>query len=122
MNEEFLLGLGLEQSVSDAILAEYNAERLNTAVTAELDGAGVCDRAAAEALLDRDGLCAENLSDRVAALKREHPSLFKSAAPRIVSSATAEETVEKGDFEKMTYRQRLELYKKSPDVYKKLVQ
>ncbi len=121
LNQEFLLELGIDGEVSEKILARYNTEKIEAAVERELLGQGVCDRSAAEALLERDGLSEENIAERVGNLKKEHPNLFKSDVPKIVSTAQPSEAVEKGEFEKMSYRERLELFKKSPDVYKKLV-
>ncbi len=121
MNEEFLTSLGLDGEISAKILAEYNAERLETEIEQEFEKQGVCDKKALGVLLERDGLTAENLSQRVEMLKTEHPSLFKKDAPKIVSSAGASGVLEKDTFSKMGYKERLELFKKSPDLYKKLV-
>ncbi len=122
MTEEFLLELGVAEDLSEKILAEYNKEKLEQGLEAELLKAGVSDKKAACMLLDRDGLCKENLFERVEALKNEHPVLFKTDMPKIVSSAKSLSGTDKDDFVKMSYKERLELYKKSPEAYKKLVQ
>lgn len=122
MNEEFLTGLGLDRETSDMILQKYDSERLEEGILKELGNAGVADVVAARTMLDCEGLNMDNLSQRVKTLKEEHPALFKTAIPRIVSSAEIKSTLEKKDFDRMTYRERLELFKKNPDKYKKLVE
>lgn len=122
MNEEFLSGLGIDKQTSELILEKYESERLNERISSELVSAGAVDKAAAELMLDKDGLNAENLSERIGELKEQHPMLFKTAAPRIVTSAEGKTSVDKDSFVKMGYRERLELFKKSPDTYKRLVE
>lgn len=117
MNEEFLAGLGLSEEQSAGVLKEYMSERLK----GEFNAAGVCDMAAAEALLDREGMTPDNLPERVADLKRAHPRLFFDRnAPRIVRPAE-KGGVAKSDFAKMGYAERLKLFSADPALYKKLV-
>ncbi len=122
MNEEFLTGLGLEKDISDRILKEYNDEKIQTGIAKAFESAGVVDNTAADAMLEKDGLTLENLTERVEALKDAHPALFKTQTPRIVSSAQQNKTIDRLAFDKMSYRERLELFKKNPDTYKKLVE
>lgn len=122
MNEEFLSGLGIEKEISDLILEKYDSEKLDERISSELVSAGTVDKAVAEAMLNKDGLNAENLSERIEELKQQHPMLFKTVAPRIVTSATQKSMPDKDKFAKMSYRERLELFKKSPDTYKRLVE
>lgn len=121
MNEEFLTGLGLDSEVAGRILGEYEAERLREDLGRRLAAEGAVDCEAAAAMLDTDGMTAENIAERIDALKAKHSALFaKANAPKMVSSAQADTTA-RSDFEKMGYRERLALFKKNPEQYKKLV-
>lgn len=122
MNEEFLAGLGIDEEICGRIIAEYDREKIESSIKTVLEKAGTVDEKAARTLLDTDGINLENLEERVTSLKKEHPTLFRQSVPRFVSAAQPTESIKRGDFEKMTYRERLELFKKNPEIYKKLVQ
>lgn len=122
MNEEFLKELGIEEEVYTKILEVYEGEKLQGKIKDSLMENGVLDEAAAIALLDKEGICAENLSERIENLKNSHPSVFKTELPKIISNAEPKESVDKRKFDKMTYRERLDLFKKSPDAYKKFTE
>ncbi|MDO4618445.1 MAG: hypothetical protein Q4B31_02865 [Clostridia bacterium] len=122
MNEEFLLGLGLDEAVSGEILKKLSEENLNRKIKDGLKKLGVSDEAAAEKLLVREGITEENYMDRVESLKKSHPLIFKSKAPHIIGNADSKDGVDRSKFEKMTYRERLEFFKKSPEQYKKMTE
>ena len=122
MNEEFLSGLGLDEETSNLIIQQYRDEKLQEKVVAELKLAGSVDETVAKTMLDMDGLTNENVRERIGELKEKHPTLFKNPQPRIISSAKGNASVDKGEFSRMSYRERLELFKKNPDAYKRLVE
>lgn len=125
MNEEFLTQLGLDGETAGKILAEHNreleGERLSAELTRAINAAGAKDEAAVRALLADEQLEPESISEKIGALKKEHPALFeKENTPRIVSAA-ADTGTEREGFEKMGYMQRLKLFCENPELYKKLV-
>lgn len=122
MNEEFLNGLGLDKEITDLIMQQYDAEKLQEGIALELKDAGAVDEAVARTMLDREDLTLENIREKVGKLKEKHPTLFKSSQPRIVSSAEKKAAVDRSQFSQMSYRERLELFKKNPDTYKRLVE
>ncbi|MEE0944886.1 MAG: hypothetical protein UIM24_05490 [Clostridia bacterium] len=122
MNEEFLSGLGLDEETSNLIIQQYKDEKLQEKVATELKMAGTVDEAVAKTMLDMDGLTDENVKEKIGQLKEKHPYLFKNTQPRIISAAEGKSSVDKGEFSKMSYRERLELFKKNPDTYKRLVE
>ena len=122
MNEEFLNGLGLDKETSDLIMQQYDAEKLQEGISFELKNAGTVDETAARTMLEREDLTLDNIREKVGELKEKHPTLFKSSQPRIVSYAEKKAAVDRSQFSQMSYRERLELFKKSPDTYKRLVE
>ncbi len=120
MNLEFLTELGISEEVSGQIMQKYNSERLEAALEQGLKAEQVQDFSAAVALLKDKEITHENLGERISELKNEHPALFAIPVPKIVSSAGAKE-LDADEFKKMSYRERLELYKQKPELYKKLV-
>lgn len=120
MNLEFLTELGLSEEVSGRIMQQYDRERLDAELEQGLKAEQVQDFSAAVALLKDKDITHENMSERIAELKNEHPALFAIAVPKIVSAAGAQE-LDADEFKKMSYRERLELYKQKPELYKKLV-
>lgn len=117
----FLTELGIDEETGSLIMEKYEREKLDESIASELDAAGSIDAEAALAMLDKEGLTSENLKDRVVALKESHPALFKTKQPRIISNAENKFSINKEGFSKMSYRERLELFKKNPDTYKRLV-
>lgn len=117
----FLTELGIDEETGSLIMERYEREKLDESIASELDAAGSIDAEAALAMLDKDGLTTENLKDRVVALKESHPALFRARQPRIISTAENKFSINKEGFSKMSYRERLELFKKNPDTYKRLV-
>lgn len=122
MNEEFLNGLGLDKEISNLIMQQYDAEKLQEGIAFELKDAGTIDETAARTMLEREELTLDNIREKIGELKEKHPTLFKSSQPRIVSSAEKKAAVDRSEFSKMSYRERLELFKKNPDTYKRLVE
>lgn len=120
MNLEFLTELGLSEELSGKIMAQYDRERIDSALEQELKTEQVQDFTAAVALLKDKEITYENMKERIAELKNEHPALFSMSVPKIVSAAGAKE-IDADEFKKMSYRERLELYKQKPELYKKLV-
>ena len=68
-----------------------------------------------------DGINSDNFEEKIAGLKSAHPTLFEQKAAPQFASAAGQSTVDKGDFEKMSYRERLDFFRKNPDAYKRLV-
>ncbi len=120
MNLEFLTELGISEELSGKIMQQYDSERMETALKESLENEKVKDFSAAVLLLKDKELTHENLKEKVEELKNEHPLLFASTVPKIVSAAGGAEP-DADDFKKMSYRERLELYQKKPELYKKLV-
>lgn len=120
MNIEFLTELGISEELSGRIMAKYDSERLGEALEKGLKAEQVQDLSAALSLINQEGLTQENLSEKIGELKSQHPALFAASVPKIVSSAGGSEP-DADAFGKMSYRERLELYKRKPELYKKLV-
>ena len=120
MNLEFLTELGISEEMSAKIMQQYDSERLDAALEQGLKAEQVQDYSAAVALLKDKEITYENLKERITELKNEHPALFALSVPKIVSAAGAKE-IDADEFKKMSYRERLELYKQKPELYKKLV-
>lgn len=120
MNLEFLTELGISEEISGRIIEQYESERLDAALEQGLKAEQVQDFSAALMLLKDKEITHDNLKERIAELKNEHPALFAASVPKIVSGAGIKEP-DVNDFKKMSYRERLELYKKKPELYKKLV-
>lgn len=121
MNEEFLQSLGLEEDAVSAVMSEYNRENLNRKLSDELKNSGACDTDAVMALIDTEDMNDENIKDKINTVKQAHPKLFEGKKPRFVSPAKDESVLSKSDFDKMSYRQRLEYFQKNPEGYKRLV-
>lgn len=120
MNLEFLTELGISEELSGKIMQQYDSERLEAELRESLEKERVQDFSAAAALLKDKELTHENLKEKVDELKNEHPALFAASVPKIVSAAGQKE-LDADEFKKMSYRERLELYQKKPELYKKLV-
>lgn len=120
INEEFLTGLGVSEEQSDEILAQYRREKFDASARRILAEAGARDCEAALTLLG-DGINSDNFEEKIENLKRKHPALFEEKRrPRFAAGAEAN-NIGRGEFEKMSYRERLELFRKSPDAYKRMV-
>lgn len=120
MKLEFLTELGISEEVSGKIMEQYESEKLHEALKEGLKAEQVQDFSAAVTLLKDKELTHENLKEKINELKSEHPALFTSSAPKIVSAAGSPE-LDSEEFKKMGYRERLDLYKRKPELYKKLV-
>lgn len=120
INEEFLTELGVSPEQSEEILTRYKKEKFASAAEKLLKEAGALDSEAALALLG-DGINSDNFEEKIAGLKSAHPTLFEQKAAPQFASAAGQSTVDKGDFEKMSYRERLDFFRKNPDAYKRLV-
>lgn len=120
MKKEFLTDLGLDEEICEQIMREYDDERLEEELRRSLEKERVSDISAALLLIDGSELTYENMNERIAELKEKHPSVFESNAPKIVSKA-GDAAFASDEFQKMGYRERLELYRRKPELYKKLV-
>ncbi len=120
MNIEFLTEIGVSDELSEKIMAEYESEKLGSAINEALKAERVQDHSAAMTLLKDKAVTQENLQEKIRELKSEHPTLFTSPTPKFVSAAGNTE-LDINAFRKMGYRERLELFKSKPELYKKLV-
>ncbi len=122
MREEFLKELGVGEEAIDKILSKLKKEKLEEQIKESLAKNGVLDMDAAGALLDKDGISEENLQEKIEDLKTLHPAIFKKDLPQFITNADTKENIDRRNFEKMTYAQRLDLFKKNPGVYKKFTE
>lgn len=120
INEEFLTELGVSPEQSEEILARYKKEKFASAADRLLKEAGALDCEAALALLG-DGINSENFEEKLADLKSSHPALFERRTVPQFASDAGQRTVGRDELEKMSYRERLDFFKKNPDAYKRLV-
>jgi len=122
LTEEFLKELGVMDDTIEKILSKQNEEKFERQIKESLIKNGVLDMDAAGALLDRDGLSKENLLERIESLKTLHPSIFKKSVPEFLTNADTKEKLDRDNFEKMGYKERLDLFKKNPTAYKKFAE
>ena len=122
MKEEFLKELGIEDEAIEKIISRLNEEKLDEKIREGLEKNGILDMDAAGALLERDGISEENFLERIENLKTSHPSIFKKNMPEFLSKADMKENIDRRNFEKMSYLERLDFFRKSPEAYKKFAE
>lgn len=122
MKEEFLKELGVGEDAIEKILTRLNEESLENKIKESFVKNGVLDIDAAGVLLERDGISEDNYQERIESLKTLHPSIFKKRVPEFLGNADTLEKLDKSNFEKMSYKERLDLFKKNPTAYKKFAE
>lgn len=131
INEEFLKELGLDEKVITAILEKSN-ENSNKLKFQELLRKAVeklspYDIDVVLKLLDTKELRFENgeivnIEEKLNKFKEKYPFLFKNTEiPQIISSTKSGKAISAEEFKKMSYKERAELYKKNPKLYKTLL-
>lgn len=119
-NEEFLTGLGVSQEQTSEIMAQYRREKFDASAKKILAEAGARDCEAAMLLLG-DGINSENFEEKIESLKQKHPNLFEERRRPHFAAGAETSNIGRGEFDRMSYRERLELFRKSPDAYKRMV-
>ena len=131
INEEFLKELGLDEKIINTIL-EKNNETNNKMKFQELlrkaiEELNPHDIDVILKLFDTKSLKFENgeitnLEENLKLFKEKYPFLFKNTdIPQIVSSTNSGKSISAEEFKKMSYKERSELYKKNPKLYKTLL-
>lgn len=146
MNIEFLTGLGLDEETAAAVLAQAediaNAEyerglsegraelenfKAGQAISALLSECGAKNPEILKPLINMDAVTFENgeisgLQEQIAAIKAENPFLFEEegTVPRFTARLKSPDKISKGNFERMSYMDRVKLYSQNPTLYKQL--
>lgn len=133
MTEEFLKEFGIPEEGIEKILAANQAElealKLQYAIRSAVEAEKPKNLELALSLLDTEGLVFQDgkvigLEERLAELKKAHPYLFAQEAdmPRIVAPANSGKAggINAAQFAQMGYRDRVQLYRQDPELYKAL--
>lgn len=131
INEKFLRELGLDEEIIAEILEkadeEGQKEQFDRVLKEAVQAFEPYDAELILKLLDTEGLeladgKIEGLEEKLEEMKGQYPFLFKNGqAPHIVSSTKAGNKITAEKFKKMGYKERSELYKKNPGLYKRLL-
>lgn len=130
INEEFLKELGLDEKVITAILKKSsetnNKLKFQELLKKAVEKLNPHNIDMVLKLLDTKELKLENgeitnLEETLNVFKEKYPFLFKNAEiPQIISSTKSGKSISAEEFNKMSYSERAELYKKNPKLYKTL--
>lgn len=121
---EEMLNEAYQRGVNDA-KQEFSAAELERLLDEGIQNAGSKSATALRALLDMEKISLEDgklagFDEQLAALKNECGFLFeKENKPRFTTeSYKSEEGI---DFSKLSYKERLKLYKENPELYKAFI-
>ncbi len=128
IKEDFLKELGLNKEVIASIMEKLSEEEerslFKDTFKKELLALKPQDEELVMKLLEEEiGKIKGNKEDIkkvLNAFKEKYPFLFKEDAPKIVSSTKKSNTLAKAEFDKMSYKEKTELYKRNPKLYKEL--
>lgn len=130
INEEFLKELGLDEKVITAILKKSsetnNKLKFQELLKKAVEKLNPHNIDMVLKLLDTKELKLENgeitnLEETLNVFKEKYPFLFKNTEiPQIISSTKSGKSISAEEFNKMSYSERAELYKKNPKLYKTL--
>ncbi len=107
--------------------SEYQKSELDKAVNSALTKAGAKNVTAVKALIDMSKITMENgevkgLIEQIEKLKRENGYLFSEGGkkPEFTAAASAAQKMSAKEFEKLSYKKRLKLFRENPELYKQL--
>lgn len=129
INEDFLRELGLDEEVIAKIMAKASEEndklKFEEILKAAIEKLNPYDTEVVLKLFNAEGLEMEDeaaLEDKLMEFKEAYPFLFKEdKLPQIISSTKNRNNISSEDFKKMSYKERTELYKKNPNLYRTLL-
>lgn len=130
INEEFLQSLNIEEDaiskILQTLLEDRKKEEFEKILKNEIEALNPHDIDIILSLFDPSGLEVEDgkiegLTEKLEDFREKYPFLFiNSKTPKIISSTKAPEKYTKEDFNKMSYKEKSQLYQKNPSLYKKL--
>lgn len=131
INEEFLKELGLDDKTIAAILEKNNESNnqrnFQETLKKEIEKLHPYDIDVVLKLFDTANLKYKNreiegLEEQLNEFKEKYSFLFKDTdIPRIVSSTKSTNNITAEEFKKMGYKERSELYRKNPKLYRTLL-
>ena len=129
INEDFLRELGLDEEVIAKIMAKASEEndklKFEEILKAAIEKLNPYDTEVVLKLFNAEGLETADeatLEDKLMEFKEAYPFLFKEdKLPQIISSTKNRNNISSEDFKKMSYKERTELYKKNPNLYRTLL-
>ncbi len=105
----------------------HKKNEFENALNAALIKAAAKNVTALKALLDMSAISMENgelngLSEQIDRLKRENGYLFSEGGkkPEFTAAANSKQKMTSKEFEKLSYKKRLKLFKENPELYKQL--
>lgn len=120
---EELIGAEYERGKNEAN-ETLKKETFEKRLDGEIADAGAKNTAAVKALLDLEGIEADEsvLKSELERVKKECPYLFKEEdeKPHFTGAHAKRAKTDKNAFENMSYKKRLKLFSDNPDLYRQL--